>query len=359
MRGSVREQNAVTEAPLGVAVIGAGYWGPNLMRNFATSPNTELVHVCDLDPDRAVRVLGARSEVRISDDVESVLDDPEVEAVAIATPPSSHLPIALSCLDAGLHVLIEKPLATTVADGITLIEAAEHADRVLMCDHTYCYTPAVQTMRRYVQEGRIGEIQYAESIRVNLGIVQSDVDVFWDLAPHDLAILDFVLPSVSRPAAVGAYGADPIGAGRCCIGYLTLPLLNGAIAHITISWISPAKIRQMIISGATRMVLWDDMRPYQRLSVFDHGLEIQANNQSGRHDLMVNYRRGDMMSPALPETVEALAFVVAEFAGAVRERRAPLTDGWSGVRVLEVLEAAAKSRSADGVLTALDSPARR
>jgi len=253
---------------------------------------------------------------------------------------------------------MEKPLATSVADGITLVEAAERADRVLMSDHTFCYTPAVQTIRRYVQEGRIGEIQYAESIRVNLGIVQSDVDVFWDLAPHDLSIFDFVLPASCRPRAVGAYGADPIGAGRCCIGYLTLPLLNGAIAHITVSWISPAKIRQLILSGTNRMVLWDDMRPYQRLSVFDRGIEIQADSETGRRDLMVNYRRGDMMSPALPETVEALEFVVAEFAGAIRERRPPLTDGWSGVRVLEVLEAAAKSRGSEGALAPLESPAR-
>lgn len=349
----------MTGPPVGVAVVGAGYWGPNLMRNFATSPSTELVHVCDLDPDRATRVLGARKDVRVSAELDSVLDDPEVEAVAVATPPSSHLPIALSCLKAGRHVLMEKPLATSVADGITLVEAAERAGRVLMCDHTYCYTPAVQTMRRYVEEGRIGEIQYAESIRVNLGIVQSDVDVFWDLAPHDLSIVDFVLPVSCRPSAVGAYGADPIGAGKSCIGYLTLPLLNGAIAHITVSWISPAKIRQMILSGATRMVLWDDMRPYQRLSVFDRGVEVQADTESGRHDLMVNYRRGDMMSPALPETVEALEFVVAEFAGAIREQRAPLTDGWSGVRVLEVLEAAAKSRGSQGALHPLESPAGR
>ena len=252
---------------------------------------------------------------------------------------------------------MEKPLATSAADGITLVEAAERAGLVLMCDHTFCYTPAVQTIRQYVQEGLIGEIQYAESIRVNLGIVQSDVDVFWDLAPHDLSILDFVLPPSCRPRAVGAYGADPIGAGRCCIGYLTLPLLNGAIAHITVSWLSPAKIRQLILSGATRMVLWDDMRPYQRLSVFDRGVEVHADQASGRHDLMVNYRRGDMMSPALPETVEALEFVVAEFAGAIREQRAPLTDGWSGVRVLEVLEAAAKSRGADGALAELEHSA--
>jgi predicted dehydrogenase len=347
----------MTTTPVGVAVIGTGYWGPNLMRNFTTSPATELVHVCDLDTDRARRVLGRRSDVRISADLDGVLDDPDVEAVAVATPPSSHLPIALSCFEAGRHVLMEKPLATSVADGITLVEAAERAERVLMSDHTFCYTPAAQTIRRYVDDGRIGEIQYAESIRVNLGIVQSDVDVFWDLAPHDLSIFDFLLPPACRPRAVGAYGADPIGAGRSCIGYLTLPLLNGAVAHITVSWISPAKIRQLILSGTSRMVLWDDMRPYQRLSVFDRGIEIQADNEAGRHDLMVNYRRGDMTSPALPETVEALEFVVAEFAGAIRERRAPLTDGWSGVRVLELLEAAAKSSGSGGALVPLEGSA--
>lgn len=344
----------MSEAPIGIAIVGAGYWGPNLVRNFSLESRAVLVHVCDQDVDRARQVVGRRSDVRVSGALEDVLDDPEVVAVAIATPPSTHFEFGMACLEAGKHVLIEKPMATTSADGIVLSETSEARGLVLMNDHTFCYTPAVRTMRDYVREGRVGDIFYIESIRANLGLVRPDVDVFWDLASHDLAIFDFVLPDDCAPVAVGAYGADPIGAGKTCIGYLTLTLANGAIAHVTTSWISPAKIRQMIVSGSKQMIIWDDMRPYQRLSVFDCGVEISDATEESRRKLEISYRKGDMMSPALPETVEALEFVVEEFISAIMERRPALTDGWSGVRVLELLESAGKSTAADGALVSVE-----
>jgi predicted dehydrogenase len=205
-----------------------------------------------------------------------------------------------------------------------------------------------------VHDGSLGDIQYFDSVRVNLGFVQSDVDVFWDLAPHDLSILDFVLPDDCRPTWVGAYGADPIGAGQPCIGYLTLPLSTGAIGHVTVNWLSPSKIRQTVIAGSKRMMVWDDMKPYQRLAIFDCGIDIGPPAvDDERERLMISYRKGDMISPALPETVEALHGVVGEFSAAIREQRRPLTDGRAGVRILETLEAVSVSLRANGALVPL------
>jgi len=287
--------------------------------------------------------------------IDEVLADDKVDAVAICTPPASHLELGMRALQAGRHVLMEKPLATSAADGRELVREASDRSRVLMCDHTFCFTPPVQALRRLTHEGLLGDIYYLDSIRVNLGLVQSDVDVFWDLAPHDLSILDYVLPADVKPVAVAAYGADPIGAGKACVGYLTIPLSTGAVVHISVNWLSPSKIRQMIVAGSKSMAVWDDMKPYQRLTIVDCGVDLgPPAMESAKQELMVSYRMGDMVIPALRETGEALTNVVAEFAGAIHEDRAPLTDGGSGVRILEVLEAAGKSMAAGGLLTEVD-----
>lgn len=341
--------------PLGVAVVGAGYWGPNLVRNFLNSPETDLRWIVDLDEAKARRLAGSRSDVRVTTSLEEALDDPEVRGVAIATPPASHLPLAMKALEAGRHVLVEKPLATSSADGETLVAEAERRGLVLMCDHTFCYTPVVRAIRELVESGKLGEIHYVDSIRVNLGLVQSDVDVFWDLAPHDLSILDFILPEGVRPTQVSAHGADPIGVGQNCVGYLTMPLSTGAIAHVAVNWLSPSKIRQTVVAGSKQMVVWDDMKPYQRLSVVDCGVELLAPAVGDeKRQLMVDYRMGDMVIPALTETTEALAAVVGEFVASIRESRPPLTDGRSGVRILRVLEAASQSLRAHSALVQIE-----
>lgn len=340
---------------LGVAVVGAGYWGPNLVRNFLGSPDTELRWVCDTQPERAEKALKGHNGVKIASSIDEVLADPGVEAVAIATPPASHLPLGVACLEAGRHVLMEKPLAQTVAAGEQLVRAAERHDRVLMCDHTFCFTPAVRAIHRIMHDGTLGELHYLDSIRVNLGLVQSEVDVFWDLAPHDLSILDYILPEGVYPVEVAAYGADPIGAGQSCIGYLTLPLNTGAIVHVSVNWLSPSKIRQMIIAGSKSMVVWDDMKPYQRVMLVDCGVEVGPPAvDDEKRNLMVSYRMGDMVVPALPETGEALQGVVRELVSAIREHRAPVTDGRSGLRILKILEAAAVSIRANGAMVRLE-----
>jgi predicted dehydrogenase len=347
------------EAPVGVAVVGAGYWGPNLVRNFDRCPATDVRWVCDLDVERARRTVGSRSAVQVTDDLAQVLDDPAVEAVAIATPVHTHLPIAVAALEAGRHVMIEKPLAGSVADGEKIVEIASARGLTLMCDHTFCYTPAVEYIRQLVAEGQLGDIHYVDSVRINLGLFQPDIDVFWDLGPHDLSILDFILPAGQQPLAVSAHGADPIGAGRACVGYLTMPLPGGALAAVHMNWLSPTKIRRFVIGGSRRMLVWDDLNPTQRISLYDKGIDKIDDPLDGdeRRAMMISYRSGDMVSPALAET-EALQNAVAEFAAAIRGHRAPLTDGHAGLRVLRMLAAASRSLEAGGALVAPGNPLR-
>jgi predicted dehydrogenase len=328
---------------VGVAVIGAGYWGPNLVRNIQATPQFHLKTLCDLNVARAEQVLGRYSTVKATGSLAETLADPEIEAVAVATPAGTHLEVALAAIEAGKHVLVEKPLASSYDDGLKLVNSAEERGLVLMLDHTFCYTPVVQRLRELVHSGDLGEIQYVDSVRINLGLVQPDIDVLWDLAPHDLSILDSVLPPGVTPVAVAAHGSDPINAGRACVAYLSIQLSNGAIAHAHVNWLSPTKIRTTIIGGSRRTAVWNDLDPTQPLAVYDRGVDWSENPEARR----VSYRIGDMVAPALP-TGEALRAVMAEFAAAITEGRAPLTDGRSGLRVLAQLEAASASFAAGG-----------
>ncbi len=341
-------------------MVGAGYWGPNLIRNFRTSEQWDLVAVCDLDPERAHRVLGERSGVDVTASLSDLLARDDVDAIAIATPARTHQAIATQAMHAGKHVLVEKPLADSVLAGRAMVELARRQGLVLMADHTYCYTPVVQRIGELIAEGALGEILFVDSVRINLGLIQPDVDVFWDLAPHDLSILDYILPGGLRPEGVAAQGADPVGAGKACVGYLTLPLPGGAMAHVHVNWLSPTKIRQMVIGGSERTLVWDDLNPQQRLSVFDRGVDLvqQTVDSADRRQASISYRLGDTWAPALPER-EALGQMVDEFANSIREQRSPQTDGASGLRVLSVLEAAATSLRARGALVdvvSIDQP---
>jgi predicted dehydrogenase len=350
----------VTTTPVGIAVIGAGYWGPNLVRNALQSPATKLIAVVDRDLARAEKVAGSFSGVQAGSDLAAVLADPAVEAVAIATPAGTHLEVAMAAIEAGKHVLVEKPLASSYAEGLALAQAAQARGVVLMCDHTYCYTPAVQRIRELVHSGELGDIHFIDSIRINLGLVQRDVNVLWDLAPHDLSILDFILPDGVQPLAVSAHGADPIGAGQACVGYLTLQLPGGSIAHVHVNWLSPVKVRTTTIGGSKRTLVWDDLNPSQRISLYDRGVDLAdpaAIGAADRQQAIVSYRSGDMVAPALPER-EALQGVMAEFADCVRTGRAPVTDGWSGLRVLDILEAASRSLEFAGAVVPLRGAGR-
>jgi predicted dehydrogenase len=344
---------------LRVAVVGAGYWGPNLVRNFRGSPDWDLVAVCDLDQARAEWVIGDRTTVEVETSLDALLARADIDAVAVATPADTHAGIALAALEAGKHVLVEKPLASSRLDAQRMVDRAEELGLVLMCDHTYCYTPPVQYLRSLIHSGELGDILFVDSVRINLGLVQPDVDVFWDLAPHDLSILDFILPQGLSPLEVSAHGSDPIGAGQACLGYLTMPIGNRAIANIHVNWLSPTKIRHTVIGGSRKTVVWDDLNPQQRVSVYDRGVDLDLTSSSAnaaeKRAVNVNYRLGDMHAPALPER-EALGQMVAEFAAAITEGRAPLTDGRAGLRVLAVLEAASESQRRAGAMAPVDAP---
>ncbi len=329
---------------IGIAVVGGGYWGPNLVRNVVTNPGSCLRWVCDLDRERAQQLSTPYAGARATTDLSAILADNLVDAVAVATPPSSHADIAIQCLRAGKHVLIEKPLAGSVREAERMIAVADEQDRVLMCDHTYCYTPAVQSISRLVNEGVLGDLHFVDSVRINLGLVQADVDVIWDLAPHDLSVLDYILPADRGVRTVAAHGADPIGAGHACVAYLTLGLAGGAIAHVHVNWLSPTKVRTMMIGGSRRTLVWDDLNPSQRISVYDRGVDVMATDASMEQRMrhQVSYRLGDMVAPALREA-EPLAAVITEFLAAIREGRAPVTDGRAGLRVLRMVEAATNS----------------
>jgi predicted dehydrogenase len=356
----VDSSNPVT----GIAVIGAGYWGPNLVRNAQATPGLRLEYLCDIDVDRARRVLGDYSTVRVSGSVDEVLADPAVSAVAIATPAGTHFALAMRAIEAGKHVLVEKPLAPTYEEGRLLVEAAERHNRVLMLDHTYVYTPAVQHIRALVRAGELGDLQYLDSVRINLGLLQPDIDVLWDLAPHDLSIFEAILPDDAWPVSVAAQGSDPVGAGHACVAHLTVRLSNGALAHVHVNWLSPVKIRTMVVGGSRRTVVWNDLDPILKLSLHDRGVDLRSSDELGpdtRGRTIVSYRSGDTVTPALAN-LEALRSVMVEFADSIAQGRAPLTDGRSGLRVLAMLEAASLSMAKDGITVPIrgigDAPSR-
>jgi predicted dehydrogenase len=343
------EEGSMDHKTLRAAVVGAGYWGPNLARNFAASDRWELAAVCDLDADRAARVAGAHGGADVETSLAALLDRDDIDAVAIATPAGTHHAIAMAALRAGKHVVVEKPIADSASAADEMVAEAHARGLVLMTDHTFCYTPAVRKIRELIAVGELGDILYIDSVRINLGLVQPDVDVFWDLAPHDLSIVDFVLPGGLRPVSVAAHGGDPLGTGKACVGYLFLPLASGAVVNVHVNWLSPTKIRRITIGGSRRTLVWDDLNPQQRLSVYDRGVtyeQIAADGEE-RRAATVSYRLGDTWSPALPEH-EALGLMVAELADAITQGRAPLTDGRAGRRVLGVLEAASASLASGG-----------
>jgi predicted dehydrogenase len=300
-------------------------------------------------------VLGSHSTIASTSSYEEVLVDPAVAAVAIATPAATHFDLVRAALEAGKHVLVEKPLTPTVAEGRKLADIARRSGLVLMCDHTYCYTPAVQRIRQLIRDGEIGDVQFVDSVRINLGLVQPDVDVLWDLAPHDLSILDFVLPEDVVPVAVAAHTGDPLGTGRACLAYLSVWLSNGALAHVHVNWLSPTKIRTTLFGGSQRTIVWDDMNPVARIMIHDRGVDLVTADSlepDERRQALISYRLGDMYAPSLPER-EALRNVMTEFASAINENRQPLTDAMFGLRVLALLEAASFSAENDGAKVAV------
>ena len=329
---------------IGIAVVGYGYWGPNLVRNFALVDDAKVVAVVDHRDDRRATVEKLYPTVATYADMESMLVDPAVDAVVIATPVSSHFPLAMQSLQAGKHVLVEKPMTSTVAEAEILVAEAATRGLTLMVDHTFIYTSAVRKIHQLVDEGQLGELYYYDSVRVNLGLFQHDVSVLWDLAVHDLSIMDFLLRQ--SPVKVAATGIAHIEGQPVNMAYLTCFFEGTTIAHFHVNWLAPVKVRQTLICGSDRMIVFDDLEASEKVKVYDKGIVLGDPDQMG-FEPRVGYRTGDMWAPRLDVT-EALRVEAEHFVECIGTGATPESDGQAGLRIVRILEAATESLARQG-----------
>jgi len=339
-----RLQRGKSSSAVGVGVVGCGYWGPNLVRNFAELAGARVVAVSDLSVERLTEIHGRYPKVKLTTDCQDVLSDPDVDAIVVTTPVTSHFEIAMRALQAGKHVLVTKPITADPVQAEQLIEAAEQRGLILMVDHTFVYTGAVQTIKQMVESGNLGQLYYYDSVRVNLGLFQRDVNVLWDLAVHDLAIMDFVLGQ--QPCAVAATGAAHVPGHHVNLAYLTCYFEGNLITHHQVNWLAPLKVRRTQIGGARQMIVYDDLEPSEKIKVYDKGITV-GGDQPGAMESRIGYRSGDMWAPKVSLT-EGLRVEAQHFLECVEHNRQPLTDGHCGLRVTRILEAAAKSLSQRG-----------
>ena len=329
---------------IGIGVIGYGYWGPNLVRNFSEAAGAQVRFVSDRSEKRLELVRRRYPSIRTETDANTVIDSPEVQAVVIATPTSSHFELAYRALQAGKHVLVEKPIASSAEEAKKLIAEAERRKLTLMVDHTFIYTPAVRRIREMIAKGDIGDVLYYDSTRINLGLFQHDVDVIWDLGVHDLSILHFILGQT--PQTVSAVGKSHLAGHPENVAYITLNFANGTIAHINVNWLSPVKIRRTIIGGTKKMIVYDDLEPSEKIKIYDKGVDVVSDPEVVKQ-MLVGYRTGDMWAPQLPNE-EALGKVASHFISCINEGKISDTSGAMGLGVVEVLEAAGQSMRLNG-----------
>ncbi len=327
-----------------VGVIGFGYWGPNLVRNFAELPTARVSAVCDRRPERLAIAERRYPGVRTLTDPAALIADPSIDAVVVATPVQHHFDYSLAALGAGKHVLVEKPLSSTSEQAVRLIDEAAARRLVLMVDHTFVYTGAVRKMRELTDAGELGDIYYYDSVRINLGLFQHDVNVLWDLAVHDLSIMDYVLQE--QPVSVSATGFAHVNGQPENIAYMTMFFGSNLIAHVHVNWLSPVKIRRTLLGGSRRMVMFDDLEASDKLKVYDRGISLNPSPESV-YQMLIGYRTGDLWAPQL-EVAEALSVGAAHFIDCIRDGSPPVTDGHAGLRVVRLLEAATTSMAAQG-----------
>jgi len=332
---------------LNVGLIGYGYWGPNLARNLADADAVRLTMIADARPERRQAAERRHPGVKTCADAASLIGSSDVDAVVVATPLATHKALAADAINRGKHVLVEKPIAASRKDAEALAELAELRGVCLMVDHTFVYTGAVRKIRSLIDAGDLGQLLYLDSVRVNLGLFQQDSNVIWDLAVHDLSVMDHLIDA--KPVAVSADGMAVAGYDHENIAYITVHFDTGFLAHFHVNWLAPVKIRHMLIGGSQRMLVFNDMEPSEKVLVYDKGIDLNVNVQDdqARRQILVSYRTGDMYAPKLDRT-EALAGVVSEFADAIAKKRAPLTDAASGIRVVSLLEAAGQSLRSEG-----------
>jgi predicted dehydrogenase len=333
-----------------VGVIGYGYWGPNLVRNFMEAPGSTVVAVCDLRMERLGTLKTRYPTIKTVSDSSELFSDPEIDAIVIATPVSSHFELGMTALRADKHVLIEKPLAANSESAIKLIEEAAKRKRVLMVDHTFVYTSAVRKIRELITANALGDIYYYDAVRVNLGLFQHDVNVIWDLAIHDLSIMEYVLPF--KATAVSATGISHIPGQPENVAYITLFFPNSQIAHVHVNWLTPVKVRHTLIGGSEKMILYDDLEPSEKVKIYDKGVKVSQGAEAV-YEMLVSYRSGDMWAPRL-DTTEALQTEAQHFVDCVEHNRRPETDGEAGLRLVKIVEAAEKSLRARGQLVEIN-----
>ena len=334
---------------IGIGVIGYGYWGPNLVRNFSELSSCRVAMTSDLQPERLALVQSRYPRISVTTDSAELIDSPEIDAVAISTPVSSHYDLALRALRAGKHVLVEKPLTSSSEQALRLIEEAERRNLVLMVDHTFVYTGAVRKILELTESKGLGDLYYYDSVRINLGLFQYDVDVIYDLAVHDFAIMDYILPC--KPVAISATGISHVHGGKENIAYITAFFEPALIAHVHVNWLSPVKVRQTLIGGSRRMIVYDDVQPSEKVKVYEKGIDLSTSPESA-YQMLVSYRSGDMWAPKL-EMTEALHVELSHFIDCIDNKLTPVTDGHAGYRVVKVLEAATESVKGRGRLIEL------
>jgi predicted dehydrogenase len=322
-----------------IAVIGFGYWGPNIVRNFLMHPECKVKYICDLGDNARQRAASQFPNIDIIDDPNVIFADNDINIVAIVTPVSTHYSLAKQALEAGKHIFLEKPMLETVEQADELIEIAKDKNLIGVVDHTFLFTGAVKKIKEIVDSGEIGDITYFDSVRVNLGLFQHDVDVIWDLAPHDLSILFHIMDD--RPIAVTANGVDHLDNGLADVAYLTLHYDSNMIANFHVNWLSPLKVRKILIGGTKKMIVYDDMEPSEKIKIYDKGISLTEPEEI--HQLLVKYRSGNMLAPNILPT-EALKLEVSEFIDQVKSNSAYSdNDLTHGRYVVEILEASNQS----------------
>lgn len=328
-------------------VIGYGYWGPNVVRNLASLEGSQVLQIAEMSPAAQARARKAYPGVQVTADSSELIRSPDIDAVAVITPVWTHYDLAKAALENGKHVFVEKPFTSNTAQGEELIAIAQKKNLRIMVDHTFLFTGAVRKISQLLREGALGRLYYYDSTRVNLGLFQHDINVLWDLAPHDLSIMDHVIDS--SPEAVVATGQSHLNCHED-VAFMTLYFPDNVIAHINVNWLSPVKVRTTLIGGEKRMLVWNDLDADEKVKVYDKGVNITSNE--GVYNLLVNYRSGDMWSPQL-EQVEALRLELSYFVECIQSGKEAFNDGRAGLRVVKMLEAASESINKRGSLVYL------
>jgi predicted dehydrogenase len=331
-----------SSSTLKIGVIGYGYWGPNVVRNFYNAPNVTVSSVCDLNPKSLERVRSVYPSIEVTTNPDDVLTNPEIDAIAVVTPISHHYPLAKKALENGKHIFVEKPFTGCSAEAEELIELAERKHLTIMVDHTFLFCGAVRKIRELIDNGTLGTLYYYDSTRVNLGIFQHDANVVWDLAPHDLSIIDYLIPDA--PEAVVATGEKHVN-GEEDMAFITMYFPGKVLAHLNVNWLSPVKVRTTLIGGEKRMLVWNDLEADEKIRVYDKGIERSGGNAP--YDVRVIYRTGDLWVPRIEQT-EALAVETRYFADCILKSGTPFNDGHSGLRVVRMIEAINQSMSQKG-----------